>query len=729
MMHELKRRQFLDSAAAVAVAGTLAGQSTGGVLRRETNKPQTPRWYEHAYRRAVIDMHIPDWDENFLSEFDPDQYVSMLVRSRAQSVVCYCQSHVGLFNYPTQVGKQHGAWKGRNVLHELIDRAHQNGIAVQLYTSLIFDRWAGDTHPEWRMRTWDGKIQGEGGRHAVLCINSPYRQYVQRFVEEICETFDFEGIRFDMTFWPWLCYCQYCQQRFAQEIGGEMPQTIHWLDERWVAFQRARERWLVEFAEMATSTVRKRKPHASVEHQSSTYPSSWMLAVTAPLARQNDFLQGDFYGDQLQGSFVRKLLEDLTPNRPFGYETSFSVALKDHTAMKPEPLLAAKASAAIADSAAFIFIDAIDPIGTVNPRAHEPMGRIFDQLMPYYQHLGGQRVQDVAIYYSLESKFHMAGSGRHVSGPDTVDSHTESSMQAAARLLRHHLPLGVIAKASLSKLPDSKVLILSNVNMMDEEECQAIRKWVREGGKLLATGGSSLVDKQGRKHSDFMLADLLGVSLVKANWSSRIHYITPTLSGQHLFADFDAKYPALSSGYAMEVKPHPGTNVLATTTLPWPAPNATKFSSIHSDPPWHATSTPEITLHAYGQGFVIYCSSLIENIATLADSFVALVRLLENGWHFEATAPVCVEVTMFHEPERQRYVLSLINFQEELLQQGRPNIPVEGIEIRLRLPERVKQVAQLPEERPIPLERRDKQLTVLRVPRLETLAMFAVRVG
>ena len=36
--------------------------------------------------------------------------------------------------------------------------------------------------------------------------------------------------------------------------------------------------------------------------------------------------------------------------------------------MKTEELLEAKASAAIADHAAFIFIDAIDPIGTVNAR-------------------------------------------------------------------------------------------------------------------------------------------------------------------------------------------------------------------------------------------------------------------------------------------------------------------------------------------------------------------------
>jgi hypothetical protein len=72
------------------------------------------------------------------------------------------------------------------------------------------------------------------------------------------------------------------------------------------------------------------------------------------LVARNDVLQGDFYGDALQGSFVRKMLKDMTPSRPFGYETSFSVSLQDHTARKSEALLEAKASAAIADAAAFI---------------------------------------------------------------------------------------------------------------------------------------------------------------------------------------------------------------------------------------------------------------------------------------------------------------------------------------------------------------------------------------
>lgn len=721
----LTRRNFLElSASATSLA---AARSLVASDQKDDAKQADPRapepWFRRAYRRAVIDMHIPDWDGKFLSQFDPKQYARMLVQSRAQSIVCYCQSHVGLFNFPTKTGQQHGGLQGRNVLQQLIDCCHEHGIAIVLYTSLIFDRWCGDQHPEWRMRTWDGKIQGEGGRHAVLCINSPYREYVRRFVEEICTTFKFEGIRFDMTFWPWLCYCEHCQRRFAEEVGGEIPQTVNWLDEKWVAFQRCRERWLVEFAALATSTVRQHKPAASVEHQSSTYPLNWMFGVTAPLARQNDFLQGDFYGDQLQGSFVRKLLEDLTPQRPFGYETSFSVALRDHTAMKSAELLEAKASAAIGDSAAFIFIDAIDPIGTVNYRAHERMGGVFDRLMPYYEHLGGERVFDVGVYYSLESKFNFAGNGRPVSNPDTSDAHTEAAMQAASRLIAAHIPFGVLTKASLVKLKDLKVLVLPNVNMMDREECDAIRDWVHQGGTLFTSGGTSLVDTRGQKHADFMLADVLGVSLVEASWQPRNHYLAPTVAGQPFFPEFNATYPAFCTGFGFTVKTHAGAQILATTTLPWPAPDSSKFASIHSDPPWLTTDRPEIVLFRYGQGTAVYCSSVIETMDGLRDTFVRLIRRLCDTYCFEVDAPSCVEVTLFRQADRHRYVVSLVNFQKEM-----PNLPIDGIHIHLRLNTPATAVRQLAEKHEIRFRQQEGVIS-FHVPRLETLLMFAVETG
>ena len=108
---------------------------------------------------------------------------------------------------------------------------------------------------------------------------------------------------------------------------------------------------------------------------------------------------------------------------------------------------------------------------------------------------------------------------------------------------------------------------------------------------------------------------------------------------------------------------------------------------------------------------------------TLSETFLRLVRLLKNAYSMEAIAPRSVEVTMFRQPDRKRYVVSLVNFQNEM-----PNIPVSGIEVRLRLREPVKEISKLPEGKPVQFAIRGEQ-TVFLVPHLDTLAMFAVGVG
>ncbi len=722
----ITRQDFLKTGALGFAAAACGSSPVDGAAAKSGTKAgassRTGRWFETAWRRAVIDMHIPDWDPAFLSAFNPDQYVDALVRSRAQSVVCYAHSHVGLFNYPTRVGRAHGGLKGRDIVAELIERCRRNGIAVVLYTSLIHDRWAFDEHPDWRMRHPNGGEYGTGGRYGFVCPNSPYREYVRSWVQELCERYEFDGIRFDMTFWVGPCYCDDCRKRWEREVGGDIPRTVDWQNPRWVTFQRKREEWLTDFAAVATGTVRELRPQATVEHQSSTYPLGWSNGVAYGLVEQNDFLQGDFYGDAIQGSFVRKLLSELTPSRPSGFETSFSTELRDHTGRKSEALLEAKASAAIADGNAFIFIDAIDPIGTVNLAVHDRMGRVFDRLMPYYGELGGNRVQDFAVYFSLESKFDMAVRGAPVDRVANASTHTESAMNATRWLLRGHLPFGIITRKTLlgGQLMGVKVLVLSGVHHMNDEECAAVRRFVADGGSIYASGGTSLVAPSGRRHADFKLADLFGVSIRRADWSAREHYVAPTERGRNVFGTWSEKYPAFVKGYGMEVEAHPGATVLATTTLPWPAPDRTKFSSIHSNPPWVPTKRPEVVLHPFGKGKSVYAASLIENVTGLEQTFIRLVRLLYSSCTFDATAPPCVELILFQQPERRRYLLSLINFQKEL-----PNIPVEGITVTLRLPEKVLRIKLLTVGRLIPFASRGGAV-IFSAPRLETLTMLAV---
>jgi hypothetical protein len=193
--------------------------------------------------------------------------------------------------------------------------------------------------------------------------------------------------------------------------------------------------------------------------------------------------------------------------------------------------------------------------------------------------------------------------------------------------------------------------------------------------------------------------------------------------GQEFFGDFTAQHPAFAAGIGLEVAAHPGVEVLATTTLPWPASDPSRFSSIHSNPPWVSTANPEVVHHRCGKGQVIYCSSPLEKVVGLGDTLAALLRDLCPAPTVEAEAPASVELTLFHQSERGRYVLSLVNFQKEL-----PNIPVEGIEVRLRLPQSLKKVVLLPGGQQVP-HQVEGEVARLVVPRLETLVVLGLEVG
>src|SRR5262249_42067277 len=146
------------------------------------------------------------------------------------------------------------------------------------------------------------------------------------------------------------------------------------------------------------------------------------------------------------------------------------------------------------------------------------------------------------------------------------------------------------------------------------------------------------------------------------SWSAWPHYIAPQGDGAALFGDFSSAYPAFARTTGQEVATRSGSpaTVLATTTLVWPAQDATRFSSIHSNPPWQPTSRPEVVINRYGKGRAIYCASPLETIDSLGGAVARMVRRLHDRPSFEADAPPAVELTLFHQPERHRYRLSLV---------------------------------------------------------------------
>ena len=684
-------------------------------------------WSRNASRRNFIDMHISADDDRFMVDFDAKTYVEMLSKSQIEATVLYAHSHAGYCYYPTQIGQIHPGLKGRDLVGEVIELCQKAGIHVVLYYSLIFDTLAYRTHPDWRICDAQGKPAAEASRFGVCCPNSPYREYIQSIATEICERYDFGGIRFDMTFWPRVCYCSYCQERFNQEVGGDLPTTINWENPKWVAFQRGRERWLAEFAGLATKTVRKHKPNASVEHQASTYPMTWHMGVTTALAQHNDFLQGDFYGDSLQGSFVRKLLVGLSANSPIGFETSIGVDLANYAVLKSEALLHCKAAAALTDGTAFIMIDSIEPDGKLRPQVYEREGRVFEIMKTYQKYLDGERLEDAAIYFSTESKFDPADNHHFVDDPNSSPRmpHLEAALGACKAMLDCHIPFGVLTRKNLENLKRYKVIILPNVLMLDEIEANALREYVRMGGCLYASRYSSLQMTDGSRRGNFLLADVFGISHA-GETKEQFTYIAPTSQGQILFEDYTYVYPMGFPGKQVLVTQQTGAEVLGEVVIPYTDPaDPHHFASIHNNPPGIWTGNPALVLNRFGLGKCIYSSIDLEQYEFSRDLFNNLIQFLVGPYSIETNAPKSVEITVYNQAETSRFNLRFLNFQKEL-----PNIPVDDIHIQLRIQDKSpKQVSLLPDRSPLPFQvkKEDGGITLdFSLPRLETFLMVEV---
>lgn len=81
----------------------------------------------------------------------------------------------------------------------------------------------------------------------------------------------------------------------------------------------------------------------------------------------------------------------------------------------------------------------------------------------------------------------------------------------AMMLLESHIPFEVIGERELDRLPDYELAILPMFAAMGPEQARSIREYVRRGGRIIATGPTSLYSREGVRLRDFQLVDVFGV--------------------------------------------------------------------------------------------------------------------------------------------------------------------------------------------------------------------------
>ena len=197
-------------------------------------------WYENSFKRNLIDMHIADWDPEFMSQFDPEAYADAVSASGVDTAIIYANSCLGICYWPTEIGHMHKGLHGHDIFGETVAACKRRGLKIVAYYN-IWNRWEFDQHPDWRMRDSDGKAAriDYGQRYGLCCPNTGYRGFVEHQIRDLCSHYSFDGLWIDMIGWfGTICYCDGCRKAYKEQTGCDLPQKVNFFDPDWVRFVR-----------------------------------------------------------------------------------------------------------------------------------------------------------------------------------------------------------------------------------------------------------------------------------------------------------------------------------------------------------------------------------------------------------------------------------------------------------------------------------------------------------
>lgn len=647
-------------------------------------------WYKKCYRRNLVDMHIDDWNDEFLSEFSAESYLAYLKEAKMQSAMIYLQSHVGLCYYPTKSGTMHKAFIGReDEMRRLIDMCHENGISVVGYYSLIYNTLEEEKHPEWRVID---DVEGQTSphqrhvlRYGFCCPNNPdYRAFLKEQIKEIADYFTLEGMFFDMTFWPVVCHCEHCRARWEKETGyKEIPSVSDFKNEVSAIFRQKRYDWMADFAQFIHDYAKEVMPHITVsQNNASSVGANYLRGVDERVGDACDYLTGDVGGSVLRHSFSAKYFRSASKVQPFEYMViRFPQSLAQHTTSKTVREFAQLSLLTAANHGASFMIDSIDPSGTLNPVVSKQIGEAFEMQIPYEEYLDkGKPLADVAIWYSLRGIYNSEGQ----------DFNTLTTSKVFGETLgARHILYDVLANKNLDRLGEFKMVFAPSIAGIEKKHIDAVEEYIKEGGIFCFSGAES----------PEMIKRFFGAE-VESFTKKVLTYISPTEEGEGMLSPFTQKYPlSLMHRQPLLKGVCADTKVLGYTTLPYVDPeNVYHFSAIHSDPPGDLTSYPAFIERKIGNGKVVWWSIPFEGYTDrqsrdVMEQIIAHYLPEEERILTSEKAPLCELIAFKDENE---WLLSAVNVGD-----AEDKRPIPSFKVQLKSDMPAKAVYLLPEKTPV----------------------------
>lgn len=240
-----------------------------------------------------------------------------------------------------------------------------------------------------------------------------------------------------------------------------------------------------------------------------------------------------------------------------------------------------------------------------------------------------------------------------------------------------HWPVRILNEYDIEAgdLRGVRVLVMPDVACLSDRACEVVRRFVKNGGGLVATFETSLYDPDFKRRSDFALGDVLRAKYVDTNTvTQRIENIYLTLDQDHPITDdpviLSKQATAWAGGDSAGPPERGSLSLVASATEVLALDGGTVISTYNvNDPVKGQKRHPAIIVSEYGKGRVVYFPASVDKAMFFyPDGYARQMLANACAWvarddkpPFEVEAPLVLTTTFRTQPSEKRYVVHLTN--------------------------------------------------------------------
>lgn len=440
-----------------------------------------PLGFETHRRHIHLDFHTSPLIPDVAAEFDAKEFARTLKKAHVDSICVFAKCHHGQSYYRTKVGVMHPALKGRDLLGEMLEALHREGIRAPIYTTVAWEEDSATKHPEWRQIRKDGrfaKLNRPGGWQFLNYLHPDYQDYMEAHLRELLKGYDCDGFFIDILFMDNDCCWSEPSIKFREKHG--LMGTDRETQARFESLSQ------LAFAKRFTKVIRSLSKDCTIFYNAPNpvySDSSTGIRPRYPYSThwEIESLPSGFWGYFHFPRLARMIGQWEKPW--LGMTGRFQTMWGDFGGVKPVPALEYECFRTQAMGGVCCTGDQLPPRGTLDPAAYDLVGAVYKQLEETESiYVGTTAVPEVGILSP---------------GHPSLDHHkTDLSVEAAVQICdEFHYESAVLDDAC--DLKPYKLLILPDTVLMTEKLQARLSKYIEAGGKLLLSGISGQ-DPRGR---------------------------------------------------------------------------------------------------------------------------------------------------------------------------------------------------------------------------------------